>query len=988
MHCTARLPVVLRTRSLVAMIVAAAGSALSAQAQVPTLIDVNPYSASAADSSPSGFVQLGSSVLFAANDGVNGTELWITDGTEAGTVLLKDINVGSASSSPSRLTAFGSRVIFTANDGVNGTELWITDGTEVGTVLITEIRPGSTSTSFLGDFAAVGTFGTPGSFVAFGANDGLVGTEPWRTDGTAAGTSLLLDIRTGGTNSSNASGFISDGTRVYFLANDTVSFGNEQWATDGTTAGTVRLTDIAPGNASSAFSAKLFLNGWAYSAATNLGNNQEPWVLNVTTLEVRQLAEIQPGIGSSLSQEFTQLGNDVYFRGNSGSTDNQLFKVTFDGNGDPVGIELVRDINTSGNDNVGNIAVYNGELYFAATNGSDGRELWKSDGTFDGTVMVSDLNPGTGDSGPNTLRVAGSRLFFNADNGTHGRELFSSDGTGAGTVLLADLRSGLAAGLSVSTDVFGLGSTLLFNGKGTSVGNELFISNGTVAGTALLKDIRPQSGNTGSAPTLVTAVNGSVYFTATDEGAGREVWISDGTTAGTQRVIDANPGSLNGAPSTLTPFGNDLLFAANGGVTASLGQTGIEYYRATGNTAAIIADINPGTGSSAPGSGVTIAVLNGSAYFNATDGTTGAELWRYDGTNVSQVADFAAGSGSFSPTFITSTGGALYFRGLLPSSGTEPFTSDGTTITSLGDYLPGSGSSLAANFFELGGNVFLQASMAATQGVELAVYQPSLGTITQVDDIRTGSSGSLPQNFVNFNDTLYFTAASAASTDIQLYTATETPGSTQVLSNAIGSTATTLVRSGDFLYFAAGNLVGTNVELWAFDGIQNGGNAFPIEINASAGSFPTGLTDVNGVLYFGAVGDSGGNELYRVTFDGSGVPNGAELVADLNATGSSSPRNFALAGDLLFFSADDGENGEEIWVLDVGGAAPCPGDYNNSGSIDLLDLLAFNADWSSNLGQSVAAGTNGDYDNSGNVDLLDLLAFNSDWSSNLGQPCP
>ncbi len=69
-------------------------------------------------------------------------------------------------------------------------------------------------------------------------------------------------------------------------------------------------------------------------------------------------------------------------------------------------------------------------------------------------------------------------------------------------------------------------------------------------------------------------------------------------------------------------------------------------------------------------------------------------------------------------------------------------------------------------------------------------------------------------------------------------------------------------------------------------------------------------------------------------------------------------------------------------------STPCPGDYNGNGSVDLLDLLAFNGDWSSNLGQSVTPGTNGDYNGNGSVDLLDLLAFNGDWSSNLGQACP
>ncbi len=71
-----------------------------------------------------------------------------------------------------------------------------------------------------------------------------------------------------------------------------------------------------------------------------------------------------------------------------------------------------------------------------------------------------------------------------------------------------------------------------------------------------------------------------------------------------------------------------------------------------------------------------------------------------------------------------------------------------------------------------------------------------------------------------------------------------------------------------------------------------------------------------------------------------------------------------------------------------GPSVGCPGDYNNDGQVDLLDLLSFNGEWSGNLGTMVPMGTLGDYDNSGTVDLLDLLSFNGDWSGNLGTPCP
>jgi ELWxxDGT repeat protein len=89
---------------------------------------------------------VGSTLFFTASDGVNGNELWKSDGTAAGTVLVKDIFPGLSGPSPSSLTAVGNTLFFTANDGVNGNELWKSDGTAAGTVLVKDINPGSAPT--------------------------------------------------------------------------------------------------------------------------------------------------------------------------------------------------------------------------------------------------------------------------------------------------------------------------------------------------------------------------------------------------------------------------------------------------------------------------------------------------------------------------------------------------------------------------------------------------------------------------------------------------------------------------------------------------------------------------------------------------------------------------------------------------------------------------------------------------------------------------
>ena len=103
------------------------------------LMDINTETANAG---PENLVNVGGTVYFRASDGASGSELWKSDGTEAGTVLLKDINPGSASSGPSGFTAVGGSVFFSANDGISGVELWKSDGTPAGTVLVKDIRPG------------------------------------------------------------------------------------------------------------------------------------------------------------------------------------------------------------------------------------------------------------------------------------------------------------------------------------------------------------------------------------------------------------------------------------------------------------------------------------------------------------------------------------------------------------------------------------------------------------------------------------------------------------------------------------------------------------------------------------------------------------------------------------------------------------------------------------------------------------------------------
>ncbi len=126
-------------------------------------------------------------MFFSAADDIHGQELWKSNGTNAGTVLVKDITPGDYGSYPSSLTAVGGRLFFSANDGVHGQELWKSNGSRSGTVLVRNIKPRDYSRlSHLPDRG--------GRTLFFTAEDGLHGRELWKSNGSKSGTVLVKDI--------------------------------------------------------------------------------------------------------------------------------------------------------------------------------------------------------------------------------------------------------------------------------------------------------------------------------------------------------------------------------------------------------------------------------------------------------------------------------------------------------------------------------------------------------------------------------------------------------------------------------------------------------------------------------------------------------------------------------------------------------------------------------------------------------------------------
>jgi ELWxxDGT repeat protein len=164
-------------------------------------------------------------LFFVGSDSVHGQELWKSDGSAAGTTLVKDLNVNPVeeiSSYPHRLTPVGGTLFFVADDGVHGFELWKSDGTAAGTTLVKDIIPADRRATPPGPLTAVG------NTLFFRADDGVHGAELWTSDGTPGGTALVQDLNPGAA-SADPSDFTRIGTTVFFSA-QTPTTGMELWA--------------------------------------------------------------------------------------------------------------------------------------------------------------------------------------------------------------------------------------------------------------------------------------------------------------------------------------------------------------------------------------------------------------------------------------------------------------------------------------------------------------------------------------------------------------------------------------------------------------------------------------------------------------------------------------------------------------------------------------------------------------------------------------
>ena len=226
-------------------------------------------------SEPRELSPLADRVLFTADDGIVGRELWVTDGEPGGdTDLVEDFDSAATDSGVSQLTPLGNHVYFVVDGDGNAEELWRSDGTPGGAEIVRDINP--VGDSLINDLTAVGPW------LYFSATDGGGGgLDIWRSDGVPGGTTeMVADLNPAGSSACGFPSFTAVGEHVYFCGNDGSS-GTELYRTDGTPAGTTRVADINPGGPGSVPSDLVVQdNEVLYFSATDAASGDELWALD------------------------------------------------------------------------------------------------------------------------------------------------------------------------------------------------------------------------------------------------------------------------------------------------------------------------------------------------------------------------------------------------------------------------------------------------------------------------------------------------------------------------------------------------------------------------------------------------------------------------------------------------------------------------------------------------------------------------------------
>ena len=559
-----------------------------------------------------------------------------------------------------------------------------------------------------------------------------------------------------------------------------------------------------------------------------------------------------------------------------------------------------------------------GLLYFMAEDLEHGAELWRSDGTPAGTWLVADVRPGRAGSYPQWMTEYRGRVWFGADDGQRGGALWSTDGTAAGTVMALDPLPSSAS--HAAPDFLRvLGSRLTFIASGPGGGQQLWAGDGTAKRTAPVTQLA-----SGKSPSLLydTFVQGSrLFFLAEDKKNGQELWVSDGTARGTRPLTSFGKRdaffNLDGAfllylPYRSGPNGRYLFWAHDG-------AHGIELWITDGTPKGtrLLRDVCPGACSGARG---LWTELNGRLYFTAEDSAHGYELWSTDGTEAGTrlALDLCPGSCSAYPFAPFLLGGRLLFMADDGQTGDEIWSTDGTAAGTarVSDFEE---DDIVTDFFEgeiLNGQLLFSAR-ENPYGAELWRTDGTTAGTQLVRDINASDRGG---SFVNGLHALGDSAIFLADDGVHGYELWRShgpgPGASLVREITPGEEPryspdglTAEAAGGGLFFFSSG--------LWRTDGTEAG----TVQLLGPE-TQPCCLRAVGASVFFAADDGVHGEELW--TSDGTVA--GTRMVEDLYPDEpGSKPRNLTQFQGKLYFTANGPDDSVgELWRSDGTEAGTVP----------------------------------------------------------------
>lgn len=512
----------------------------------PVLIkDITPGYNQGTNIDPYEITRVGDKLFFRVLNADGSATLWKTKGNDADTKPLKTYTAENGYNFYNLYNAAGT-LFFEAYTPSNGFELWKSNGSSAGTVMVKDIFPGiySSFPYFFTKFE---------NGILFASRDEAHGYELRKSDGTGDGTQLVKNINQASTGGSTPYYITPAAGGIIFTAYD-ILHGVEAFYSDGTDAKTKIIGDIFPGDFSSyPFEIKTINDNAYFITNRDDHNSKALYKYNISTATLTKLFEQPPNY--YLNNTYAVADNGLVFFNlyNQNLSRQEVWRT----DGTVAGTFVLKSGDSFSQGQVNEMVTVGNIMFFPFSDPYYGIELYKSDGTVKGTKIFTDIYPGGGSSSPYSLFVYNNEIYFGAMDETYTESLWKANGTYAGTKKVAPIAPEriLSVGLK---GVYCISKGLLYiNAYTPETGGALWITNGTHQGTKLLKAITPYSSlNVNN----LTDVNGIVYFSANDGIYGNELWASNGKPLGTVMIKNLTPGNGGSNLGNFCAAGGKLYF--------------------------------------------------------------------------------------------------------------------------------------------------------------------------------------------------------------------------------------------------------------------------------------------------------------------------------------------------------------------------------------------------------------------------------------------